>query len=173
MSSKINAFLPGISSYSYNSLGDILRCNGLNPASPASTAWGTANLAVYMPFFCPTLFKFSNFTWRNGATISGNLDVGVYSADGRKIISTGSIAQAAGANAIQTASVATTSLGVGLFYFAMTFSSATATVFSLSGLNAGVVTTMGIFNQGTALPLPATFTLADPTILLIPILRIN
>lgn len=145
----------------------------LNVSNPASTAWGTANLGIFVPFWCPTVFKFTVFTWRNGATISGNLDVGVYSWDGTKIITLGSTAQAAGANAIQTGTVASTTLSINKYWLGMSLSSTTGTIYCDPAVNVGLACALGVFNQASVLPLPSTLTLVNPTSVNIPDITIS
>ena len=160
-----------ISSFGSNGIGNILRATSIS--APASTAWATANLGVFTPFYVLGLFRFTTFTWRNGATISGNVEVGVYSSDGRKIRSTGVVPQAAGANAHQSVTVPSTALGVGMFYFGTVFSSNTATIFGQSTANAGLAAMMGVFNQASALPLPEQFIISDPASVVVPQIVIN
>ncbi|HVB24118.1 MAG TPA: hypothetical protein VNG51_19425 [Ktedonobacteraceae bacterium] len=81
----------------------------------AGTAWPANNLALYIPFRIASPFQFSSIAVCIGSA-SGNLDAGVYSEDGTKIISTGSTSVGANNNVI---TVTSTTLGPGLFYLAL------------------------------------------------------
>src|SRR6202162_5774411 len=75
----------------------------LGGAAPVSTAWGTANLSIAVPFIAAKPLDVSRLLVYNGATVSGNIDIGIYSDSttaGNLIISAGSTVQA-GVNAIQ------------------------------------------------------------------------
>jgi hypothetical protein len=138
----------------------------------AGTAWPSANLALYIPFRIASPFQFSSIAVAIGST-GGNLDMGVYSADGTKIISTGSTAVVSNVNTI---SVSTTTIGPGLFYLAMACSSIGCypMAYSLSSTaKASILRMLGISQQATALPLPATATFAANTGYMVPIMGIT
>src|SRR3972149_4026032 len=100
---------------------------------PASAVWPTANKALYVPFRIgkPVLVK--KLFLINGATVSGNVDVGIYDAAGTRLISAGSTAQA-GASALQQFDIADTLLGWGLFYMALAVRNVTATALGTATL---------------------------------------
>ncbi len=75
-----------------------------------------------------------------------------------KLISAGSTAMA-GASVIQSVAAAYL-LTPDSYYMAMSCSSATATFLMIQTATALELRTMGVAQQATALPLPATFTLA-------------
>ena len=172
MSNKVLPPPPFLTTYNSYSIGNLLIGDALDTTTPVTTAWGTANLAIYIPFYSNTMWKFTTFSWRNGTTASGNIDCGLYTFDGVKLVSTGTVAQS-GTSAIQNATVASTTIGVGVFFLAMALSSATGTIYCVSEINAGLAISHGIFNQGTAFNLPATATFADPTSLLVPLISIS
>lgn len=129
-------------------------------ALQASLAWPTANMAVYTPvrILVPTLIK--QFFCMNGATVSGNVDVGVYTFDGVRVSSAGSTAQA-GTNAIQTFNVTDFMLGQGTYYMAIALSNTTGTFFSNQlATNIWQMEIAGVLEQTSAFPLPATATFA-------------
>jgi len=91
-------------------------------------AWGTVNLANYIPLYLPVAFTFDAFITYNGATINGNLDIGVYDAnDFSLIVSLGSTAQAGSINARQEYAVTATTLSPGAYFMGMASDSATGT----------------------------------------------
>lgn len=142
--------------------------------SATSGAWPTNNKAIYIPFRLTRPFVFDKLFILNGATASGNIDLGVYSADGTKIVSKGSTAQS-GTNAIQSLAVSSTELGPGLFYMAAAFSSTSGTSFrinpSVSGIT--VINQAGIAMQTSAFALPATATFASAVDTYVPIMGLT
>jgi hypothetical protein len=122
-------------------------------------SYPAANIAIFVPFRIGQPIKFSTMFIYNGASVSGNIDVGVYACDGTKIVSTGSTAQA-GTSSIQTFTVTTTELDSGLFYFAVAMDNATGTLYRHAPSPAAMVNFQGVAQMAAAFPLPATATLA-------------
>lgn len=151
------------------SMGSIpLRGSILN----AGSAWPSANLAIYIPFRVTRAFTFNSIAICIGSA-AGNLDAGVYNADGTKIVSTGSTA--VGAN-VNTISVTSTTLGPGLYYFALACSSTSCQPMCYaftSTAKAGIIRALGVSQQASALPLPATMTPAANTGSIIPVMGIT
>lgn len=138
----------------------------------AGTAWPSNNLGIFVPFRIAQPFTFSKM----GIVVSsasGNLDLGVYSADGTKIVSSGSTA--VGSN-VNTVSVTSTTIGPGLFYMAASFSTTAAQVmcyvFSATA-KAGLIRALGVSQMASALALPATATFAANTGTIIPIMGLT
>jgi hypothetical protein len=63
---------------------------------------------------------------KNFATVAGNVDVGIYSEAGTRLVNSGSTAQA-GTSTIQKVGIADTTIGPGTYFFALTASNTTAT----------------------------------------------
>lgn len=124
----------------------------------ASTAWGTANLAILTPIWLPFRYPVRNLFVMNGATLGGNVDVGIYNQDLTLITSSGSVAQA-GISAIQ-AFAKDLILRPGGYYLGLSSNSTTATYFAAGIGSATRERYMGLLQMGTAFPLPATFTAA-------------
>ena len=128
--------------------------NGLNLGGGA---WPTANMACYYPLYLPVAFTFDAFITYNGATINGNLDIGVYDAnDFSLIVSLGTTAQAGSINTRQEYAVAQTTLSPGAYFLGMASSSATSTYVRRTYASA---TPMFLHQAGgsfqlTAMPLP-------------------
>lgn len=72
-------------------------------AVPASTAWPQANTAIFIPFEVFRTWTMMKFSVVNGATVSGNIDVGVYDDDGTRLVS----AASSGISTTQTGTSAT------------------------------------------------------------------
>lgn len=138
----------------------------------ASTAWPTASKAFYIPFFVSKQITFTTLFTVNGATTSGNIDLGVYDANGTKIVSSGSTAQS-GASALQKVTVASTSIGPGIFYLAMSVDNVTATVYRTIGGQVLRTKMTGMAEQASAFVLPATATFATLTPDFIPMVGLS
>ena len=92
----------------------------------------------------------------NGATAGNNVDVGIYTGDGTRLISMGSTAQS-GTNAIQTYNITDTALGAGLYRLGIAMDGTTGTLFRQNS-NALFENPAGIQQQASAFALPATLT---------------
>lgn len=126
-------------------------------------AWPLANWVFYLPF---VLYGHTPFTHANMwiGTPSGNIDIGLYSEDGTRLASTGSVA-AAGTTRQVIALTAAIVAPPGRYYAAATADNTTLQVsrtFSTTALE-NLLTT-GILNETTGgFGLPATATFAKPT----------
>lgn len=130
----------------------------------SSITWTTANLAVFCPFVVPYAVTAYQMAVENGATLNGNIDVGIYDVLANRLVSSGSVAQA-GASAIQTVDITNTLLEPGSYFMALVSDSTTATFF---GSAAGDMTiqflrSVGCQEQGTAFPLPDPAVFANPS----------
>lgn len=154
--------------WSFEALGLIMRTMDATSA-PASTTW-VANLAIYFPIFLPWPYQVQRFGWINGATLTGppNIDVGIFAPDGRKLVSTGAVAQS-GTSSVQFANASTaTRLSPGPYWVGVSSSGSTALLFCYGGASVGAMRGMGMMQQASAQPLPATATFATLTNALIP-----
>lgn len=146
---------PVISSYAFESLGR----SAAQVVTVASATWPAANRALFLPFTITAPYLVQRVWWANGATVNGNVDCGIYSSDGTKLASVGSTAQV-GTSVVQSVALAAPLLLLpGSYYMALVLSSATATVIRTSAAVAACQM-MGMAQQATALPLPATATFA-------------
>ena len=135
--------------------------------SSASGGWPQSNRAIFVPFRLTSPFSVSTMWWENGATATGNVDIGIYTEDGTRLVSSGSTAQT-GTNTTQSVTVTTTQLGPGLFYLALALSSSSGTIFRNTGGGIQNQRVMGLAQQASAFPLPATATLAVMTTAYLP-----
>lgn len=162
-------FLHSLSSYAG---ADILRIAGTSAAA-ASGNWPSANLAIYIPFWLPWPYSVRRVFWANGATLTGNKDFGIYSAEGTRIYSTGSTAES-GASAIQyTTPSPDILLSPGRYYFALSCSATTGHGWQVSTGAAAEARHGGLLQQATAVPLPATMTPASFTGTVMPLCGIT
>lgn len=123
-----------------------------------SGAFPTANKVLYIPLRIPKPMIIQQLYTSNGATASGNVDIGVYSADGTKLVSSGSVAQS-GINQKQLFNVTDTLIGRGVFYMGLTLSNTTGTFFRNAG-SLALLQALGLLTEtpgGFGLPANATF----------------
>lgn len=126
-------------------------------AGPSGAAWGTANLGLYFPVTIQAPVVFTHACVANGATASGNVDIGLYDDAWNRITSTGSTAQS-GTSTVQVIDITDILVTPGRYYIALALSSATGTVQMTSSGNAMLGAGMGWAQETSALPLPATAT---------------
>jgi hypothetical protein len=124
-----------------------------------SAAYPAADRAHFLPFRVnrPTLI--TKLMAYNGSTASGNIDVGIYSHDGTRLVSTGSTAQS-GTSALQVFDVTDTWLGPGRFYLAVAMDNTTGTLFRATLGSTQIDAGIGLLIEASAFPLPATATFA-------------
>lgn len=131
-------------------------------SSPTTITWPVANLGIYIPFTLPFAYPVRRVWWYNGTDVTTtNMDLGIYTATGVRIYSTGPTA-ASGASATQFVTPTAFVLPPGQYYFARSCSSSTA---SRGGIGITAATRMINFNRMTGClqqssvgTLPATMT---------------
>lgn len=97
-------------------------------AAPASTAWPTANKAMYFPIIVPVACVARRLFWCNGATVgTNNLQAGIYREDFSALV-LGTSTLSAGASACQFDNITDTSLSPGRYFLALWCNGTTATV---------------------------------------------
>lgn len=169
----IDFCLPVVSTGSVNSLG--AEIGSLTIASnTAAAAWPSANLAIFVPVRIGYPFTAVKMFWLNGATVGTNsVDVGIYDSQGNQLVHSGSTATS-GATGIQTVSITSTTLEMGLYYMAMAVNGTTDT--SLRGGTGGIATPwalMGAYQMATAFALPSTATFAQMAQTTMPIIGMS
>lgn len=143
-----------ITPWSPESIGAALMSTGTTGA-PAVAGWPSANRAIYIPFeLASAVTVTAGIYYSNSAT--GNYDIGVYKADGTKVVTKGSTALATG---WQVADVTDTLVQPGRYYMAFVLSS-TQSFYSVAPAVA-IGASMGAKQQSSALPLPSIATFAD------------
>src|SRR5262245_15809191 len=88
----------------------------LQQSTSASSAWPSANLALFVPFRVSAPCVAYKMSTGFGTTASGNYDLGIYDAFGNRLVSTGT--QAKGASVEAILDITDTELGPGLYYMA-------------------------------------------------------
>ncbi len=126
---------------------------GMGGAANASTAWPTANLAIYVPFEIAHEFLIQVLYWVNGGTVgTDSVDVAVYTEAGVRVINGGGTLSA-GASIVQQVDVADTLIQPGRYWMGMACSGTTAT-FLASAPAAAILRAAGVTQQATAYTLP-------------------
>lgn len=122
-------------------------------------AWPTANLAIYVPvrIIRPTLIR--KFWNAQGATGTGNFDMGIYTAAGSRVVATGTTAKVA-AVAEKIVDVTDTGIVPGLYYLAMVDDTNTDTYLAIISTTAAPIpAAMGVLTEALAsASLPSTAT---------------
>jgi hypothetical protein len=140
------------------SIGPFGALQGVNSGA-TSTTWPTANTAFFMPFAVPLPVVAQQLFLVNGGAVSGNFDVGIYDAQGTRLVSLGSTAQS-GTTALQAAAIASLQLAPGLYYLGLALDNTTGAVLGHIS-NAGRAT--GARMLASAFPLPARAAWGAPT----------
>lgn len=113
------------------------------------------NIAYYMPIEVTRRVTIYQAVVRNGATVAGNFDVGLYDEWLNRLVSSGSTAQS-GTNSSQSVNITDTVLDRGTYYAGFASDSTTATyrIQSSPGLNGATAQACGCMSQASAFPLP-------------------
>lgn len=137
--------------------GDVLLGQTLGAA--ASATWPVNNKGYYYPFRLTAWATAYQLLFWVGATSSGNLDVGIYDSQKDKIVSAGSTAMSATVNTVQEINIADTVLPPGDYFIGVSCSTTGGTCFRASAQSdEGVLPIMAVYEETSALPLPATAT---------------
>lgn len=122
-----------------------------------ATAWPAANRAILLPVRVGGYFTIRRGAWENG-TVSGNVDCGVYTSEGKLVASTGSVAQA-GVGAWQSAAITPTTIPPGWYYIALALDNATGQI-ARSQFTINAARQIGCCDLTSGFPLPASATRA-------------
>ena len=135
--------------------------------SVASATWPTANRAFLYPCYLDRPVTIAQFFVHNGATASGNLDIGLYTEGFARVISSGSTAQS-GTSALQVIDVTDTTVRPGRYYLGVVMDNTTGTMVR-ANQNGQWLKPAGVLQMDTAFALPATFTPASMTQSFVPL----
>lgn len=148
---------PILTAWSPDSIG--LSLNLMANASLGLTAtggWGGANLCRFYPFRLYSPAVATQMLWWVGSSTAGNLDVGIYDAQSRLIVSSGSTAQSATTNTVQELNITDTELSPGDYLLAGTVNNISTTCFSINFNDELCQSSLMFLEQASAFPLPAT-----------------
>lgn len=166
-----------ISTFSPESIGVALAALGATAA--ASKAVGTINDGFFIPFILEKLTPIRRLAVMSGATMAGNVDLGVYDALGNRIVSKGAVSYAGTTSSWFEVDIPDIFLPPGQYFLATSFSSATATFWGWDASSAfgttGLKTILGagVKFMASAHPLPAIATFSGYQNSMVPILSAN
>jgi len=157
--------------YSSESIGaGLIATGGTVFNSVASTVLGV-DVLIYIPFSIGDRILVKQLFCYNGATVNGNVDVGIYSAIGKLIISAGSTAQT-GASVLQLFDIADTPLDPGDYYLCIGTNSATATFFA--GTTVALTgKALGLLQDTSIIPLPTESVFTTYALTMVPIVGLT
>lgn len=139
-----------------------------NLSAQASAVYPAASRILYLPFGLATPIVVVKLWCYNGATVAGDVNMGIYDAAGTRLVSIGTTAQAS-INVLQSFDITDTEIGPGDFYLAIIASSASATFFRIAPAQVGFCQAMGMLQEaGSGSTLPASATFASVTSAFIP-----
>ena len=130
--------------------------------SITTLTWPTANRAFYVPLPVRSRVIVRQLWLASQSTGTGNVDIGIYNPWGTRLVSAGSTAKVASITE-QVFNVTDTTIGPGLYYWALSCSNATDTFGGLS-FPAPVVAAYGVLSEvlgSVTLPATATWTLGQ------------
>lgn len=166
-----NANQMSISITDVESVGPDIRSN--SPTFNATSGWVAANLAFYIPVAILRPVTIYKISVNNGSVVAGNIDVGIYTYGGTRIVSMGSITQS-GTTTIQTFDIVDTPLNPGLYYMGISMdNTGTVSQFSWGATAANVIRGAGVVQQSSAFPLPATITPAAFAQISLPLITLH
>ena len=122
----------------------------------ASITW-VANLAIYTPVEIPYWYPVRRVYWVNGSVVGSSTCFAIYSANGTRIYTTGSVVTA-GASAPQYVTPTEFWLPPGRYYFGVSNSGTTNTMWGSTAINFIGLRLGGLQQEAAALPLPALWT---------------
>lgn len=140
--------------------GGALSCVGPVPGFAGTNTWPVANQAMYYPLLVDHALVARTLVWISGTAVSGNYDLGLYDATGKRLASSGSIAVPA-TNAIIVLDMADLQLEQQLVYVSLALTSATCQYYGYSlPADTQEMRIAGLLQEAAAVPLPATATFA-------------
>lgn len=154
-SDDVSFFTEHITPWSYESIGSLL--SAAIGSQPASTAWPSANRAIFVPFRIREPQLITQIVIGGGSSAGGNFDVGIYDIFGNLLVSSGSTAKQTSAESV--ADITDTLLGRGTYYMAMS-ADGTNNYIAVAPSTLALVKACGVKEMDTAFTLPSTATLA-------------
>lgn len=143
--------------HTFSRYGPGTQLRALAGAAPAAQTW-VANVASYVPICLPWPYYVRRLFWINGSIVGGFSDIGIYSVGGGRLYNAGSTANTGALSAPQyvTADIL---LGPGVYFLAYTNDGTSSRVYGITP-SATIGRLAGLYQQATALPLPALATFA-------------
>jgi len=138
------------------SSGELLK--QVTPSPTLQALWPTANLAIFVPFTLSEMVVIKRIIVLIGARTGGNIDVGLYDANGNRLVSSGSTLLGTASRA-QFFDIADIQLNAGRYYMAEAESAETP--YLGYTVDIGWPSMLGVREMAAAFPLPATATFTD------------
>lgn len=143
--------------WSVQSIGpEYIALGGSSITALTSNTWPSGGVALFVPFYLESPMLVVGVYWLNGTAVSGNVDAGVYTADGARVFNVGA-QQQSGTSAIQKTILKTAKwLSPGLYYLALVADNTTATLQGqVNRLATGTLAqVLGMAQASSAFPLP-------------------
>jgi hypothetical protein len=156
--------LPIITTLAMESIGDVL---ANVRSAPASTAWGTANMVRFVPFYITRTVTVVKLLTYNGATAAGASDIGIFTKTGVRIVAGANPAQS-GTSTWQEYNITDTALVPDEYFLGLKNDGTTGTYFSVASLPWGKLA--GVCSAaGAAGGLASSYTLATLDAAVIPV----
>ncbi len=136
----------------------------------ANAIWPVANKALFVPVWVEqpcTAYQMGCVV----AVQSGNMDVGIYSVGGARLVSIGTTA--VGAVGFQAFNITDTVLMPGIYFLAMAVNNITASFRRIATTHLMISQALGVQEMTTAFVLPATATFANPAANYVPLLTVS
>lgn len=140
----------------FSSIADLVALR--ETATNAAFAWPANDLAIYTPLYIPFPFTVARFMVANGNNATGDIDIGLYSFAGARLLSTGTTARV-GTTVMQYVGVTDQTFPAGNYYVGLVGSSTTGTYTSTDLNNANDAGNCGLLQEqlgSTVLPLTMT-----------------
>lgn len=148
---------PVISSISRYAIGIGLQLTG--SAAPASGAWPSNNVGLFVQFTLPAPYPVRKVWWANGAAVAGNVDCSVETPGGAVLLSAGSTAQS-GTSVVQSVTLGSiVLLQPGTYYMRLACSTTSAAFIRASPTTARLQM-LGMGQQTSSVPVNSPATLA-------------
>lgn len=145
------------------SLGPAL--GGPSLLSTVSTNYPSAGVGYYYPFSLSEPILAIRLWTFNGSAVAGNQDIGLYSADGTRLVSTGAVAQA-GTNQTQNGTISQP-LDAGVLYYLALLNTSTGR-YGQGTASVTQLVALGVYQQASLSSLPATATFAQMAATFVP-----
>lgn len=130
----------------------------VNASGTTAATWPTASMAIYVPIKVRRPVIVKKLAISNGATASGEVDLGIYNTAGTRLVSVGGSSQL-GTSTEQVFDVTDTTLQPGIYYLAAVLDNTLGTVVADADA-APLCASYGVLTEASAYPLPATATFA-------------
>jgi len=128
------------------------------PTPTVSAKWPVANLAMFVPFTLSEMVVIKRMIVLVGTGTGGNIDVGLYDANGNRLVSSGSTLLETVSRA-QFFDIADIQLNAGRYYMAEAENATTP--YLGYATDPGWSSMLGVREMAAAFPLPATATFTD------------